>query len=387
VVAAVAALALTASSLGPSGPAGAEAASAPSAGREAGPAPSAGREAGPAPAVGREPAGAASVGSRPVVPCRASNPTCWPTAFDFASDGRVFYAERLTGQVRTRDLRTGADRLWARVRGVATAGEQGLLGLALDPGWPRRPWVYLYYTRARPLRNLLVRMRRRADGTLQTQVLASVPAATFHNGGAIAFGPDGMLYAVTGDAGDPSRSQDTSSAAGKVLRMTRWGGVPADNPFGNRVFSYGHRNSFGLAFDPRTGRLWQTENGPECNDEVNRIRRGRNFGWGPRSSCPDTNASGPDPVPPAWLYRRVIAPTGAAFCEACGLGAATRGALLVGAWNDGRIRRLTLTSDRLGVTSSTVLYDHPSGVLALRAGPRGAIHFSAPEGIYRLVSG
>lgn len=322
-----------------------------------------------------------------MVPCRRANPTCWPTAFDVAPDGRIFYVERFTGQVRTHDPRTGTDRLWGRVRGVATAGEQGLLGLALDPGWPDRRWVYVSYTRAEPLRNLVVRLRRRTDGTLERRVLASIPAATFHNGGAMAFGPDGLLYVVTGDAGDPWRSQDTSSPAGKVLRMTRWGGVPRDNPFGNRVYSYGHRNSFGLAFDPRTGRLWQTENGPECNDEVNRIRRGRNFGWGPRSSCPDTNASGPDPVPPAWLYRTVIAPTGAAFCQRCGLGSGTDGALLVGAWIDGRIRRLTLTPDRLGIRASAVLYDHPSGVLALRARPDGPVLFSAPEGIYRLVSG
>jgi glucose/arabinose dehydrogenase len=327
---------------------------------------------------------AGAIVRRRVVDCRPANPTCWPAAFDFAPDGRIFYAERLTGQIRVFDPSRGTDRLWRRIGNVATAGEQGVLGLALDPRWPERRWVYVYYTReGSPDVNRIVRIRRRAGGTFMVRELTRVPANVNHNGGVIHFGPDGLLYAVTGDAGSPALAQDTGSRAGKVLRMRPGGGVPEDNPFGNRVYSFGHRNSFGFAFDPRTGRLWQTENGPQCNDEVNRIRRGRNYGWGPHSSCPSTNASGPDPVAPAHTYRRVIAPTGAAFCQGCRLGPSNSGQLLVGAWNDGRIRRLRLTADRRGVESSRVIFDGDSGILAVEAGPRG-VYFSTPDGIFLL---
>jgi glucose/arabinose dehydrogenase len=94
-----------------------------------------------------------------------------------------------------------------------------------------------------------------------------------------------MLYSVTGDAGDPALAQQVESPGGKILRLTESGSRPADNPIpGSTAFSFGHRNSFGFTWDPQTGRLWQTENGPECDDEINLIRPGRNYGWGSASA-------------------------------------------------------------------------------------------------------
>jgi glucose/arabinose dehydrogenase len=313
---------------------------------------------------------------------------CWPTAFAFTPSGeRMFYVERFTGAIRSYSLTTGRRGTWGRITGLGTSGEQGLLGIAVHPRWPSVRRLYVYFTNARPLENRLVRLTWESDGTPHRDRLLSVAAAGNHNGGVIHFGPDEYLYAVTGDAGDPSRSQNTALNAGKVLRVGPRGGVPAGNPFpGEFAFSYGHRNSFGFAFDPQTGRLWQTENGPECDDKVNFVRRGENYGWGPSSDCPNTTESGPSPVQPETVWNPVIAPTGATFCQGCGLGSGVRGRLLVGAWNDGIIRRLTLDSERNDIVGRRLVFDNPSGVLALETRPSTrVVFFSDPNGIYRLV--
>lgn len=333
------------------------------------------------------PLGAAPASARTVRRAVVSCGGCWPAAFAFTPNGkRMFYVERFSGEIRSFTLATGQGGLWGRITGVGTSGEQGLLGIAVDPQWPRVRRLYVYYTNASPLENRIVKLRWDSDGTPFRDRLVTIAAAGNHNGGVIHFGPDGRLYAVTGDAAVPSRSQDTSGNAGKVLRMTREGAVPNDNPFpGQYAFSYGHRNSFGFTFDPRNGRLWQTENGPECDDKVNFVRAGRNYGWGPASDCPNTTESGPSPTPPEVVWNPLIAPTGATFCDGCQLGSANQGRLLVGSWNDGMIRRLTLNADRNGVVRQGALYDNAGGVLAVESRPGGRVFFSDQNGIYRLV--
>ena len=146
-------------------------------------------------------------------------------------------------------------------------------------GWRCRPdyasdqLVYAYYTSSDD--NRIVRFRL---GGPQRVVLDGLAASSIHNGGRIAFGPDGKLYAGVGDAGDTSLAQDRDSLNGKILRMNPDGSVPSDNPYGSLVWSLGHRNVQGLAWD-RAGRLWATEFGQNTTDEVNLIRRGRNYGW------------------------------------------------------------------------------------------------------------
>jgi glucose/arabinose dehydrogenase len=325
----------------------------------------------------------AAIARRAVFTCSG----CWPTAVAFTPDGgRMFYVERFSGEIHSYNFEARRSGVWGRITNLGTTGEQGLLGIAVDPRWPGVRRLYVYYTRGTPRENRIVRLRWEADGTPHQTILLRIRANSNHNGGVIHFGPDGFLYAVTGDAGDPSTSQNTSSNAGKVLRLTRNGAVPAGNPFpGEHAFSYGHRNSFGFTFDPQTGRLWQTENGPECDDEVNLVRAGRNYGWGPSSACPGTTESGPNPVPPKTVWNPVVAPTGATFCDGCLLGGSSAGRLLVGAWNDGRIRRLRLDADRNDVVSRRLLYDNPSGVLAVESRPGGRVFFSDPNGVYRLV--
>jgi glucose/arabinose dehydrogenase len=349
--------------------------------------------------VAQAPPASTAVSARRLFTCRNAEPNCWPTSFAFTPNRkRVFYVERFSGQVRVRNLGTRTDNMWTTIPDVQTAGsEQGLLGLALDPAWKRAParrWVYVYYTHdASPDENVIARLRKE-NGALVTEELETISdAVSTHNGGVIDFGPDGKLYAVTGDGQVKSRSQDKQDPAGKVLRINRDGSIPGPNPFpGSPAFSFGHRNSFGFSFDPRTGRLWQTENGPGCNDEVNLVLKGENYAWGPNESCGslpaprDTNRDGPTPRHlPKRFYRDPIAITGAAFCGRCGLGSARDGDLLVGAWKDGIIRALDLTDRRRGVRSQQLLYDHHRGILGMESGPRHRVFFSDPTGVFRLV--
>jgi glucose/arabinose dehydrogenase len=176
------------------------------------------------------------------------------------------------------------------------------------------------------------------------------------------------------------------------------GGKPAPgNPFSSsqtrngRIWAYGIRNSFGFDFDPRTGRLWETEAGPQCNDELNRILKGRNFGWGPHETCSgqaprNTNQDGPNPVLPKRWYNPVITPTGAVFCRLCGLGPGSGGRLYFGAYNTGEIRKVTLTKSRYGVRRVTLVFNHDAGILSMEASPSGPIFFSDDHAIYRLAS-
>jgi glucose/arabinose dehydrogenase len=335
---------------------------------------------------------AAALSSTRVIGCRAAEPTCWPTAFAFTPDGdQVFYVERYTGQIRRHTVASGSETKWAQLTDVAVAGEQGVLGLALDPRWagaPRYRWAYVYYTQASPVQNRIIRMRKLADGSLRIEELVTIPAGTSHNGGVIHIGPDRKLYAVTGDVTDPALAQQAESNAGKVLRMNLNGSRPSNNPIvGSLVYSFGHRNSFGFTFDPLTDDVWQTENGPECEDEVNRILPGGNYGWGLGSDCPGTSTSGQDPIAPVETYTPPIAITGAAFCNGCGLGGGAEGDLFVGAFKDRKIRRLNLNAARSDVTRQQEVYTHATGVLAVEAAPDGRLYFSDRTGINRLEVG
>jgi glucose/arabinose dehydrogenase len=318
-----------------------------------------------------------------------------PVAFTFGPGRVLWYLEKNSGEVRSIDLASGDDRLFATITGIDGAGERGMLGIALHPDYPDEPFVYVYATRndGGNLRNQILRLEDRdGNGADPTVIFSSAASSSpYHNGGRILFGPDGFLYAIVGDGHDPANAQDVSgNDRGKILRITPEGAVPKTNPFGDRIWAYGIRNSFGLAFDPRTRSLWETENGPACNDEINRIRKGRNYGWGPSATCSgsspgNTNRDGPRPLRPKLVYRSPIGITGIAFCDGCGLGWRSEGAAFHGAVNDGRVTRLLFNRRRTGVAGRAVVYEHGTGTLSLEVGPRGRIYFSDFGAIYRLV--
>ncbi|WP_431976504.1 PQQ-dependent sugar dehydrogenase [Micromonospora haikouensis] len=213
------------------------------------------------------------------------------------SDGTVLYGRRdLFDVVAMNPDGTDKRSIGSVPNAAGTNGEGGVLGLAVASTFATDRWLYIYHTTATD--NRIVRMRY--DGTLQTsslQVLVTgIPRNKYHNGGRLRFGPDGMLYAATGDGQTPDRAQDVNDLAGKVLRIRPDGSVPADNPFGNQVWSYGHRNPQGLAFDSR-GRLFEQEFGNNVMDETNIIVRGGNYGWpaceGTVGDCANPNYRAP----------------------------------------------------------------------------------------------
>ena len=241
-------------------------------------------------------------------------------------DGSVLYSRRDAYDIVRLDPASGAKVTVGKVPNVAsTDGEGGLLGLALSPSFATDRWLYVMHTS--PTDNRVVRMKLNGD-TLDTgsvQVLVSgIQRNKFHDGGRLRFGPDGKLYASTGDAQATALAQDTRSLNGKVLRINPDGTIPADNPFGNAVWSYGHRNPQGLAFDSR-GRLWEQEFGNGIMDETNLIVKGGNYGW---PACEGTSGtcSTPGYIAPKKTYRTVdascsgIAVVQEAVYVACGQG-------------------------------------------------------------------
>ena len=189
-------------------------------------------------------------------------------------------------------------------------GEGGLLGIALSPNYESDGYIYAYYTTDTD--NRVTRFRLGED---PEPILTGIPVLTYHNGGRIAFGPDGNLYVGTGDAGDTSNSQDLNSLGGKILRVTLDGDVPADNPFSNSpIYSYGHRNVQGLAWD-EGGQLYATEFGQNRYDEVNRIQPGGNYGWPAVEGEGGFFASGEYIDPIATWATSEASPSGAAILK------------------------------------------------------------------------
>jgi glucose/arabinose dehydrogenase len=319
-----------------------------------------------------------------------------PATFVLDRTGAIFYGERLTGEIRRIDPKTGKNTSVFTIPDVigSLTNEQGLVGLTVPPSFPQQPWLYAYATRK--VKGIgedqILRIRMDGDTGTGMQLMLNVQQAGIrHNGGRLVFGPDGMLYVVVGETEQSQLAQDRSVNSGKVLRMTPTGGVPNDDPFaGSMIYSYGHRNSFGLAFDPKTHDLWETENGPECNDELNRIIPGRNYGWGPSENCQgqapqDTNGDGPNPELPQLFYPQTIGPTGIAFCDGCGLGTAREGDLFFGAFNTGDIHEVSLNADRTKAVQDSTPFNHGNLVLSIETGPDGTLYFSDGVGIFQLA--
>ncbi|MBL7260111.1 PQQ-dependent sugar dehydrogenase [Paractinoplanes lichenicola] len=199
-----------------------------------------------------------------------------PWGLGFLPDGSALVAERNSARV-LRVTPGSAPTTVTTIAGVAATGEAGLLGLAVSPTFAQDNFVYVYFTAASD--NRIARFRLDAPQTQQV-ILSGLAKASIHDGGRIAFGPDGMLYAGVGDANVTANAQNQQSRNGKILRMRPDGGVPATgNPFpGSLVYSLGHRNPQGLAWDAQ-GRLYAAEFGQNTWDEVNQIVAGGNYGW------------------------------------------------------------------------------------------------------------
>jgi len=246
------------------------------------------------------------------------------TSMVFAPDGRLFFNEKNTGEIRVMTPQQDIlDKPFASVNDLFASWEQGMLGLALDPEFDSNHYVYLYYTAVKggtdtdsddagKVINRVVRFTEvNNTGTDMTVILDNIPASRgYHSGGAMAFGPDGKLYITVGDATEHIFAQDPSIVIGKVLRINKDGSIPEDNPYpGLPVYTIGHRNLYGIAFD-NNGTGLVTENGDARYDELNLITKGGNYGFPtsqPANLPPER--SNDSSIKPLRSYWDTIAPT------------------------------------------------------------------------------
>src|SRR5687767_7966401 len=311
--------------------------------------------------------------------------------------GTLLVTEKNTGRVRVVDNKRIVGT--ALDLAVANQSERGLLGIATPPDFSSNNHVYVYYTAAAsdggdPIEHRIERYTWNAGARSlsfdrRIKTLPGGPGPN-HDGGKITFGPDGKLYAVIGDLNRDERTtnsaNDTVNRIGVILRMNPSGSALTNNPFFNAaspgsplsdVYAYGVRNSFGLAFDPKTNALWDTENGPSSMDEINRVRPGFNSGWdrimGPDARDADDTA---DLVSlgdaaryddPTFSWAEPIAPTDLEFINTGRLGGEYNGDLFVGDVRTGRLHRFELTRTRnafsLGGDLADRVADNDSGDL------------------------
>jgi glucose/arabinose dehydrogenase len=246
-----------------------------------------------------------------------------PTAMQFAPDGRLFVCEQ-TGRLRV--IKDGALLSTPFLTlSVSSAGERGLLGVAFDPAFATNQFVYVYYTTASaPIHNRISRFTANGDVAVPgSEVvileLDNLSSATNHNGGALAFGPDGKLYAVVGENANGTNAQSMSNLLGKVLRINKDGTIPSDNPFfgtatgrNRAIWALGLRNPFTFAFNPSGPEMFINDVGQNTWEEINDGERGANYGW------PTTEGTTTDPrfVSPRYVYDHAggrCAITGGAF--------------------------------------------------------------------------
>jgi glucose/arabinose dehydrogenase len=309
-----------------------------------------------------------------------------PWGIAFLPNGHGLVSERDTGRVLEVSPSGGyrvAGHVPDVVSTVGQGGENGLLGIALHPDFTTNRWVYAYLSTSSD--NRVVRMQY-VGGRLGVPevVLSGIPRSLHHNGGGLAFGAS-HLFVSTGDAEHPHRAQNRHSLSGKILRITDTGGVPAGNPFGNRVWSLGHRNVEGLAFDGQ-GRLWATEFGNHRRDELNHIVRGGNYGW-PRVEGGDGRGGFRDPL--ATWRPRACSPSGIAIA---------RGHAWVGALHGQSLWSVKLNAPHKG--RKVRFFDHrlgrirgvhraPDGSLWITTSDRDgrAARHKGDDHVYRVVLG
>ena len=328
----------------------------------------------------------------------------FPVPMATAPDGRIFVGELSTGNIRVVIPTPSLPwRLQSAPFATVPAGNaEGLLGLAVDPDFATNGFVYAFHPAGASV-NRVVQFRATvtngntvADNPTPTIILDNIQASSIHNGGVLQFGPDGKLYVFIGDAENPANSQSLTSLSGKILRINPDGSTPADNPFisnananAKKVFSLGHRNSLGFAFHPHTNDLWQTENGPDNNDEINRIVASGNYGW-PTVRGISGNPSFRDPI---LALTPSIAPTGiTAIREDSIYPAQYHNNLLFADFNNGFLHRIVLGGAGLReLVTHTIACDCGQGPLfsimsGLNVpGQDGFIYVTTTTGISRVV--
>ena len=306
-----------------------------------------------------------------------------PWSIVWAPDGRMFFTER-PGRVRVYENGKLRPEPLLTVPDVEQSGESGLMSMALHPQFAGNRWLYLAYTfNADGQRVRVVRYRETPNGlTERTVIVDGIPAAKYHAGCRIRFGPDGKLYVTTGDATERSLAQRLDSLAGKTLRMNDDGTIPSDNPFVGQpnarpeVWSYGHRNAQGLDWQPGTNLMFQTEHGPsgfdgpEGGDEVNIVEKGKNYGW----PVVHHDQSRPGMESPLLVYTPACAPASGAFYRGLQF-PSFRSNFFFGCLKGERIIRVVLDARRV-ISQEHLLAGKYGRIRDVAEGPDGYLYFS-----------
>jgi glucose/arabinose dehydrogenase len=288
----------------------------------------------------------------------------------FAPDARVFITER-PGTIRLLEDGELRSEPYAELQ-TEELGEGGQLGLALDPDFEENGYLYAYHTSSTNggVVNRVVRLVDKGDEASEDAELLEAPAASIHNGGRVAIGPDGKLYATLGDVAEDGLAQDRDALAGKIVRLNLDGSVPEDNPFGGSpVYSYGHRNPQGLAWD-ESGNLYAPEHGPTGFDELNLVEAGENYGWPEVSGEGGEGMGFVDPVIESG--QETWAPSGAAYVSQ----GPWEGSVLFTGLRGASLHRATFEEDdpsELG-SHEEFLEDEYGRLRTVTQGPDGALY-------------
>jgi glucose/arabinose dehydrogenase len=307
-----------------------------------------------------------------------------PWSIVFTPDGRMLFTER-PGRVRVMEKGSLRAEPLATIADVEARGESGLMGLALHPQFSSNHLLYLSYAydASDGQRIRVVRYRETGSALVEPKlIIENIPGARYHAGCRLRFGPDGKLYITTGDAGQREIAQQLNSLGGKLLRLNDDGTIPQDNPFVGRsdaraeIWTYGHRNSQGIDWQPGSNLLFDTEHGPSGfdgpggGDEVNIVERGKNYGW-PTIHHKQTQAGLESPL---LEYTPAVAPASGMFYRGSAF-PQFKGNFFFGGLVGERIIRVVLDGRRV-VAQESLLQGKYGRIREIAEGPDGSIYFS-----------